>query len=58
MYIEKFSLLAATCFLLSVETAPQSLSFQLRTALQQVAELKGDAFDSCCNVSPIIILTS
>ena len=57
MCIQKFNviaILAATCFLLLVETAPLSIQNQLNVALQQLAELKGDGTpDNCCNVSSI-----
>jgi hypothetical protein len=49
------AILAATWFLLTVEAAPLSFQNQLNVALQKIAELKGDAFDSCCNVSITIV---
>ena len=51
MSIIAIAILAASCFLLSVEAAPLSLHDQLQVALQKVAELKGNGtFQSCCNV--------
>ena len=47
--------LATTWFLLTVcvEAAPLIFQSQSNVALQKIAELKGDAFDNCCNVSPV-----
>ena len=60
MYDRKFyavAILAATSFLVAVETAPLSLQSQLDVALQQLAEMKGDGtIDNCCNVSSTIFL--
>ena len=49
------TILVAAWFLLTVhvEAVPLSFQNQLNVALQKIAELKGDAFDSCYNVSLI-----
>ena len=46
------TILVAAWFLLTVhvEAVPLSFQGQLNVALQKIAELKGDAFDNCCNV--------
>ena len=45
------AILAATWFLLTIEAAPLNFQTQLKVALEKIAELKGDAFDGCCNAS-------
>ena len=52
------AILAATWFLLTVEAAPLNFQTQLKVALEKIAELKGDAFDGCCNVSHTCIYIS
>lgn len=55
MCTQKFNtiaILAAACFITSVEAAHLSLQNQLQVALQQLAELTGGPFDNCCNVRP------
>ena len=47
------AILAATWFSLTVEAVPLTFQDQINVALQKITELKGDAFDSCCNVSHI-----
>ena len=49
-------ILAVTWFLLTVEAVPLTFQGQLNVALQKIAELKGDASDSCCNVSHITVM--
>ena len=53
MQIIMIAILAATWFSLIVEAVPLTLQDQLNVALKKIAELKGDVFDSCCNVSHI-----
>ena len=54
MQFTVIAILAATWFsLMTVKAVSLTLQDQLNVALQKIAELKGDAFDSCCNVSYI-----
>ena len=46
------AILAAICFITLTEAAPLSHQNQLQVALEKIAELKGDTFNSCCNVRP------
>ena len=50
------AILAATWFSLTIEAVPLTLQDQLNVALQKIAELKGNASDSCCNVSHINVM--
>ena len=57
---KQFSMIATLAaawllFMVQAEAVPLSFQSQLNVALQKIAELKGDAFDNCCNVSHIIL---
>ena len=49
------AILAAVCFIILTEAAPLSHQNQLQVALEKIAELKGDTFNSCCNVRPFFM---